>query len=248
MHKLLKYTWESEEDMLEVNNIQSFYGKVQALWGVSLKIKENEIVALVGANGAGKTTLLNTICGLLRPASGSINFLDTQIHELASHYIVERGISHVPQGGRLFREMSVRENLEMGAYPLRAWKKKKETLEQVYQFFPKLKEREKQLVRTLSGGEQQMVAIARGLMARPKLCIFDELSYGLSPLMAREVLRIIKPLRDQGISVLLIEQNIVHALEIADRAYVLENGRGVLEGSSNDLSRNDYVKKAYLGL
>ena len=234
--------------MLEVCNINTFYGKAQALWDVCLGINEAEIVAMIGANGAGKTTLLNTISGLLRPASGSVEFLGRRIDGLPSHSIVELGISHVPEGGRVFPDMTVRENLEMGAYPLHAWKQKEETLEQVYQVFPILKEREGQLARTLSGGERQMLAIGRGLMSRPRLCLFDEPSYGLAPLLVTEIFRIIKGLRDQGITVLLIEQNVRHTLEIADRAYVLENGQVCLEGACDKLLQSDYVRKAYLGL
>jgi branched-chain amino acid transport system ATP-binding protein len=234
--------------MLEVNNIDTFYGKAQALWDVSLRIDEKEIVALVGANGAGKTTLLNTISGLLRPASGSVEFLGKRIDRLTPHSIVELGISHVPEGRKLFSDMTVHENLEMGAYPYHAWKQKEETLEQVYQVFPALKERERQLARTLSGGEQQMLAMGRGLMSRPRLCMFDEPSYGLAPRLLLEVFQVVKSLREQGITILLIEQNVSRTLEIADRAYVLENGRVVLEGTGDKLLHSDYVRKAYLGI
>ncbi len=234
--------------MLEVCNVNTFYDKMQALWDVSLRIDEAEIVALVGANGAGKTTLLNTISGLLCPASGSVVFLGQRIDGLTPHAIVELGISHVPEGRRLFAEMSVLENLEIGAYPRHAWKQKEETLKQVYQLFPILKEREGQLARTLSGGEQQMLAMGRGLMSRPRLCIFDEPSYGLAPKFVAEVFQIIKSLRDQGITILLIEQNVRNTLEIADRACVLENGRMVLEGACDQLLQSDHVRKAYLGL
>ena len=234
--------------MLEVCNINTLYGKAQALWDVCLGINEAEIVALVGSNGAGKTTLLNTISGLLRPASGSVEFLGRRIDGLAPHSIVELGISHVPEGRRLFPDMSVRENLEMGAYVYEAWKRKEETLNQVYEIFPILKERQGQLARTLSGGERQMLAIGRGLMSRPRLCLFDEPSYGLAPLLVAEIFRIIQGLRDQGITILLIEQNVRHTLEIADRAYVLENGRVCLEGVCDELLQSDYVRKAYLGL
>jgi branched-chain amino acid transport system ATP-binding protein len=234
--------------MLEVCNINALYGKAQALWDVCLGINEAEIVALVGSNGAGKTTLLNTISGFLRPASGSVEFLGKRIDGLPPHSIVELGISHVPEGRKLFADMSVRENLEMGAYPHHAWKQKEETLKQVYQVFPVLKERERQLARTLSGGERQMVAIGRGLMSRPKLCLFDEPSYGLAPLLVAEIFRIIQGLRDQGITVFLIEQNVRRTLEIADRAYVLENGRICLEGACDELLQSDFVRKAYLGL
>jgi branched-chain amino acid transport system ATP-binding protein len=234
--------------MLALNHINAFYGRVQALWDISLRIDEGEIVALVGANGAGKTTLLNIIFSLLRPASGTVEFRGRRIDGLAPHHIGELGISYVPEGGRLFRDMTVRENLEMGAYVYEAWKQKEETLSRVYEIFPRLKERQKQLVGTLSGGEHQMVAIGRGLMSRPKLCIFDEPSYGLAPLLVREIFRIIQGLRDQGIAILLIEQNVRQTLEIADRAYVLENGRIVSEGKSRELLQNDHIKKAYLGL
>lgn len=234
--------------MLEINNINTFYGRVQSLWDVSLKVNEAEIVALVGANGSGKTTLLNTICGLISPASGSITFLGQRIDKLAPYAIVEMGLSHIPEGGRIFPDMTVRENLEMGAYPLRAWKEKEETIKQVFRVFPRLKERENQLARTLSGGEKQMLAMGRGLMSKPKMCMFDEPSYGLAPKLVLEVFRVVKSLREEGITVLLVEQNVRHTLEIADRAYVLENGRVVLEGGGEELLQSDYVKKAYLGL
>ena len=234
--------------MLEVNNIDTLYGKAQALWDVSMRIDEGEIVALVGANGAGKTTLLNTISGLLRPASGSVTFLGQRIDGLAPHSIVELGISHIPEGRRLFPDMSIRENLEMGAYVREAWKRKEETLHEVYHIFPPLEERQGQLARTLSGGERQMLAIGRGLMSGPKLCLFDEPSYGLAPMLVTEIFRIIQELRDQGITVLLVEQNVRQSLEIADRACVLENGRIVLSGQCEALLQEELVKKAYLGL
>jgi branched-chain amino acid transport system ATP-binding protein len=234
--------------MLEVRNINTFYGNVQALWDISINIDEAEIVALVGANGAGKTTLLNTISGLLRPASGTIEFLGQRIDGLPPHKIVEMGIAHVPEGRRLFTDMSVHENLEMGAYSSKAWKNRRETFEQVYESFPILKERAKQLGRTLSGGEQQMLAMGRGLMAMPKLCIFDEPSYGLAPIVMTEVFNVIKGLRERGITILLIEQNVPRTLEIADRAYVLENGHIVLQGDCEHLLEEEMVKKAYLGL
>jgi branched-chain amino acid transport system ATP-binding protein len=234
--------------MLDVKKINTFYGKVQVLWDVSFKIEKKEIVAFIGANGAGKTTLINTISGILRPAAGSVKFLGTRIDGLAEHNIVELGICHIPEGRRLFPDMSVRENLEMGAYLPRAWKQKDETLEHVYHLFPILKERGRQLARTLSGGEQQMLAMGRGLMSRPKLCIIDEPSNGLAPLMVKEIFEIIQGLRDQGIAILLIEQNVRQTLEIADRAYVLENGRVILSGESKKLLKQELIKKAYLGL
>jgi len=234
--------------MLEVSNIDTFYGKIQALWGVSLKIDEAEIVALVGANGAGKTTLLNTISGLLRPASGSIEFLGKRIDGLTPHAIVELGMSHIQEGKKLFPDMSVRENLEMGAYTKRVWKHKQETFDEVYQLFPILKARQGQLARTLSGGEQQMVAMGRGLMSRPRLCIIDEPSSGLAPLLVTEIFQIIQGLRDRGIAIFLIEQNVQQTLETADRAYVLENGRIILAGESKQLLQEELIRKAYLGL
>jgi branched-chain amino acid transport system ATP-binding protein len=234
--------------MLEVGSIDIFYGKTQALWGVSLRIDEKEIVSLIGANEAGKTTLLNTISGFLRPASGSVEFLGRRIDGLTPYSIVELGISYVPEGGKPFTEMTVRENLEMGAYPFHTWKRREERLEEVYQVFPLLKGRQGQLARTLSGGERQMLAMGRSLMARPSLCMFDEPSYGLAPLLVKELFKFIITLNEQGITILLVEQNVRHALEIADRAYLLENGRIVLEGARELFLHNDHVKKAYLGL
>jgi branched-chain amino acid transport system ATP-binding protein len=234
--------------MLEICDVATVYGKVQALWDICIEVHEAEIVALVGSNGAGKTTLLNTITGLLPPASGSVEFLGRRIDGLPSHAIVELGISHVPEGGKVFPDMTVHENLEMGAYPLQAWKQKQVTFEQVYRLFPLLKERARQLARTLSGGERQMLAIGRGLMSRPKLCIFDEPSYGLAPLLVAEIFQTIGELRNQGITILLIEQNVRQSLEIADRAYVLENGRICLQGDCGELLQSDYVRQAYLGL
>lgn len=234
--------------MLEVSNLNVFYGKSQALRDVSLKVTEKEIVALVGTNGAGKTTLLNTISGLLHPASGSVEFLGKRIDRLAAHKIMNLGICQIPEGRKLFSDMTVGDNLEMGAYSSAAWKRRKETLEQVYQIFPVLKERRNQSAKKLSGGERQMVAIGRGLMSSPKLCMFDEPSYGLAPKLFSEVLEVIKRLREHGITVFLVEQNVRRTLDIADRAYVLENGQIVLEGKGKDLLQNELVKRAYLGL
>ncbi len=234
--------------MLDICNLNTFYGKMQALWDVCLQVHDAEIVAIVGSNGAGKTTLLHSISGLLRPASGSVTFLGRRIDGLPSHAIVELGISIVPEGGRVFPDMTVRENLEMGAYPYHAWERRRETLEQVYRIFPVLRERGRQLARTLSGGERQMLAIGRALMSKPRLCLFDEPSYGLAPLLVTEIFRIIQELRDQGITVLLVEQNVRRALEIADRAYVLENGRICMEGACSELLESDHVRRAYLGL
>jgi branched-chain amino acid transport system ATP-binding protein len=234
--------------MLEISQINTFYGRIQALWGVTVNIKEAEIVALIGANGAGKSTLLNTISGIIRPASGSISFMGKKLDGMPPHHIVEMGLAHIPEGGRAFPDMSVMENLEMGAYPKRAWKNKSETLNEVFKLFPRLKEREKQLARTLSGGEKQMLAMGRGLMSKPRLVMLDEPSYGLAPIIVLEVFRIIKTLRDSGITVLIIEQNVKRTLEIADRAYILENGKVTLEGNCRELMQSDHVRQAFLGI
>ncbi len=234
--------------MLVVKNINTFYGRIQALWNVTFEVNAGEIVALVGANGAGKTTLLNTISGLVRPASGSILFLGDRLDGKEPAWIVEKGICQIPEGGRLFPDMTVQENLEMGAYLRHAWGQKGETIQNVHRMFPILRERAKQIVSSLSGGEKQMVAIGRGIMSRPKLAIFDEPSYGLAPLLVLEMFRIIRTLKEHQITVLIVEQNVKQSLEMADRAYVMENGRIVLEGKSTDLLENDHVRKAYLGL
>ena len=234
--------------MLESNNIDVFYGKAQALFGVSISVAASEIVALVGSNGAGKTTLLKTISGLLRPASGHVMFLGERIDGLPCHAIVERGISHIPEGRKLFPDMSVRENLEMGAYVRREWKQKEQTLDDVFRLLPILKAKQGQVAGTLSGGEQQMVALGRGLMSKPRLCIIDEPSSGLAPLMVVEIFHIIEGLRDQDIAIFLVEQNVRHTLEVADRAYVIENGRVILAGESEKLLQEELIRKAYLGL
>jgi len=234
--------------MLEVKEIDVFYGKAQALFGVSLKVNQTEIVALVGANGAGKTTLLNTLSGLLRPSSGRIEFDGRRIDGLPPHVVVQLGIAQIPEGGRAFPDMTVRENLEMGAYLLVSWRRKEEAFKQVYRIFPRLQERERQLARTLSGGERQMLAIGRALMCQPKLIMFDEPSFGLAPTLVAEVFRVIQALQEQGIAILLVEQNVRRALEIANRAYVLENGRIALEGTGTELLESEYVRRAYLGL
>jgi branched-chain amino acid transport system ATP-binding protein len=234
--------------MLEVDGVSAYYGKIRALWDVSIKVDKGEIVALIGANAAGKTTILDTMSGLVQPTSGSVRFLDQRIDRMPPHEIVKLGISHVPEGAKSFPDMTVLENLEMGAYHDVMWEKRGETLKQVYEMFPLLKQRNKQLARTLSGGERQMLAIGRGLMSRPKLCALDEPSYGLSPLMVKEIFDAVQTLRNQGMTVLLVEQDVQQSLEIADRGYVLENGRVVLEGKSADLLQDDHVKKAYLGL
>ena len=234
--------------MLEINKINTFHGKVRALWDISLRVAEKEIVALVSGNGSGKTTMLYSISGLLPPASGTMHFLGKRIDGMPPHQIVKLGICYIPEGGKPFPDMTVSENLEMGAYIYETWKRKEETIDQVYHLFPILKERAGQLANTLSGGERQMLAMGRGLMSRPKLCMFDEPSYGLAPVLVKEFFGIIKTLREQGVTILLVEQNVRNALEISDRAYILENGRVVLEGKSGELLQNGHIKKAYLGL
>lgn len=234
--------------MLRIDKVNSHYGRVQALWDVSLHVEEGEILALVGANGAGKTTLLRSVMGLVKPTSGEIEFNARRIEGRDPYRISEMGIAYVPEGGGPFRDMSVRENLEMGAYPWKAWKCRQATLRRVYEIFPRLEERQHKLARTLSGGERQMLAIGRALMSRPALCAFDEPSIGLSPLLVDEFFRVIRQIRDEGMTILLVEQNIHKSLEIADRAYVLENGRIVLEGDRQRLLDEELIRKAYLGL
>jgi branched-chain amino acid transport system ATP-binding protein len=234
--------------MLKVNHIDVFYRKAQVLWGVSFTIEEKEIVTLVGSNGAGKTTVLNTLSGLVHPSSGTVEFLGVRIDRMPCYRITQLCISHIPEGGQSFPEMTVRENLELGAYSPRVQREKRTSLEWVYEMFPVLRERSKQLAKTLSGGERQMLAIGRGLMSRPRLCMLDEPSYGLSPLLVGEIFRIIGALRERGTTILLVEQNVKHTLEISDRAYLLENGKVVLEGASKRFLQDSYVRQAYLGL
>jgi branched-chain amino acid transport system ATP-binding protein len=234
--------------MLEVINLSASYGKVSVLADVSFKVEAGEIVALLGNNGAGKTTVLKVISGLIRPTSGTLRFLNRRIDDIPPYEIVKLGISLVPEGGSPFPDMSVHENLEMGAYIPESWKRRDETAKKVHRFFPLLGQRARQLARTLSGGERQMLGMGRSLMSVPKLCMFDEPSYGLAPIMVRELFKHIKSLNEQGITILVVEQNIRHALELAHRAYVLENGRIALEGKSTELLRNDHIQKVYMGL
>lgn len=234
--------------MLEVKDISVFYGDLQALWGVSLEVRQGEIVTLVGSNGVGKTTTVETISGLLQPRSGKVTFLGTDIHRLAPHQRIEMGMAHIAEGRQLFPRMSVRENLEMGTYPYRARAKRKENLAWVLDLFPILKERGNQLAGTLSGGEQQMLAIARGLMSRPDLLILDEPSLGLAPNLVLELFRVIKEINQRQVTILLIEQNVRRALEIASRAYVLENGRIAMKGEAQELLSDGYIRTSYLGL
>ncbi len=234
--------------MLEVENIHVFYGDAQALWDVSFKVNRGEIVILVGSNGAGKSTTLKAISGLTPPASGEIRFEGMRIDRMPAHRIVEMGIAHIPEGRRLWPGLSVRENLELGAYTKAARSLRQETMEWVLRLFPRLEERMHQLAGTLSGGEQQMLAIGRGLLSKPKLLILDEPSLGLAPLLVDEVLETIQKINRQGVTVLLIEQNVNQALTISTRCYVLELGRIVLSGSGKDLLADERVKTAYLGL
>jgi len=234
--------------VLEVNGVNVFYAKVQALWDVSLKVDEGEMVTVVGANGAGKTTLLKTLSGLIRSTSGTINFLGKRIDQLPAHTIVEEGISHIPEGRGIFSSLTVLENLKMGAYTAKAWKERDETLKSVYKLFPILSERRNQIAGTLSGGEQQMLAIARGLMSKPKLIMLDEPSLGLAPKLVMKTFELIKEINEEGVTILLVEQNVQQALELAERGYVLETGKISIEGKGKELLGNELVKKAYLGL
>jgi branched-chain amino acid transport system ATP-binding protein len=232
--------------MLKVDNINVYYGAIHALKGVSLTVNEGEIVTLIGANGAGKSTLLKTLSGLLKPKTGMIEFLGKSIAGNAAQAIVESGLIHCPEGRRVFANMSVEENLELGAF-LRKDREVKADLDRVYERFPRLLERRKQQAGTLSGGEQQMLAIGRALMARPKLLLLDEPSMGLSPLLVQEIFKIIQEINQTGTTVLVVEQNAHQALKIANRAYVLETGKIVLSGTAAELAESEEVKKAYLG-
>ncbi len=234
--------------MLKVNGIDVFYGDLQVLWDVEFEIRSGEIVVLVGANGAGKSTTLKTISSLLSPAKGTIEFEGTRLDQLPAHKIIEYGIVHVPEARRLFPEMSVEENLILGSLRGDARAKRFETMEYVYSLFPILGDRKKQMGGTLSGGEQQMLAIGRGLMGHPKLMMFDEPSLGLSPLLVGQIFDIVKQINKEGVTVLMVEQNVNQTLAMCDRAYILENGRTVLEGTGSELMANDHVREAFLGI
>ncbi len=233
--------------MVTVEDVNAFYGDLQALWGISLQVDEGELVALVGPNGAGKTTTLRVITGLLRPASGKIHWRGHSLGHEPAHKIVEAGISQVPEGGRIFTKMTVLENLELGAFGAKARPERQQTLKQVFAIFPRLAERQKQVAGTLSGGERQMLAIGRALMSKPQLLLLDEPSFGLAPITVQFMFEMIGEINKQGITVLLVEQNVRAALELASRAYVIENGRIVGQGTGQELLAYDSVRSAYLG-
>jgi len=234
--------------MLKVSHIDVSYGDVQVLWDISFEVREKEILVLVGANRAGKSTTLRTISGLLRPSKGSIEFDGVRLDQIPDYKTVEVGIVQVPEGRRLFPDMTVEENLIMGSLTPEAKAKRKESLQWVYNLFPRLEERRKQYARTLSGGEQQMCAVGRGLMSIPKLLMFDEPSLGLAPILVQEIFRMVQKINHEDVTVFLVEQNVKQTLTICTRAYVLENGRILLEGSGNELMMNDYVRQSYLGI
>jgi branched-chain amino acid transport system ATP-binding protein len=233
---------------LEVNNIDVYYGDVQVIFDLSLRVEEGEVVSIIGGNGAGKSSLLRTISGLLHPAAGEILFEGVALHSSPPEEIVERGVVQVPEGRRLFSLMTVKDNLIVGAYNRRAEPHQEATMEAVYDLLPRLREREAQLAMTLSGGEQQMVAIGRGIMARPKLLMLDEPSLGLAPLLIKSIFETVRRIADQGTTVLLVEQDVKHSLSLSDRGYVLEHGRTAMEGPAKELMDDPHIKTAYLGL
>jgi branched-chain amino acid transport system ATP-binding protein len=233
--------------MLNIDKIDVFYNELQAIWGVSLEVNAGEIVALIGPNGAGKTTILRVVSGLLKSKSGYVHFLGHNISAAPPHKIVELGLSQVPESGKIFTGMSVLENLELGAFVAQARKEKDQSLERVYEIFPRLEERKTQQAGTLSGGERQMLAIGRALMSRPKLLMLDEPSFGLAPILVESMFEMIEKINQQGITILLVEQNVQAALELAHRAYLLENGRIVGQGNGKDLLSFESVRSSYLG-
>ena len=233
--------------MLEVKDLEVYYGVIQAIKGISFEVNKGEVIALIGANGAGKTTTLHTVTGLISPKKGHVIFEGKDITKVPAHKIVSMGMAHVPEGRRVFAELSVYENLRMGAYTRKDKNEIEESLANVYKSFPRLEERKNQMAGTLSGGEQQMLAMGRALMSKPKIILMDEPSMGLSPILVNEIFDIIRAVSESGTTVLLVEQNAKKALAIADRAYVLETGKIVLEGNAKDLLEDDSIKKAYLG-
>jgi branched-chain amino acid transport system ATP-binding protein len=234
--------------MLSVQNVSAGYGMVQILRDVTFQIQEKEIVSIIGPNGAGKTTLVKTIMGLLHPQSGTIQFKGKNIEKLPPYEIVKNGLVMIPEGREIFPTMTIEENLQLGAYTVKGKDKIKETKEKVYQIFPVLKKKQKALAQTLSGGEQQMLVICRSLMSNPQLLILDEPSLGLAPIIVEKVLDTVRTINDEGVTVLLVEQNIHDSLNVADRGYVLEEGRIILEGTSRELLSNSHIKEVYLGL
>jgi branched-chain amino acid transport system ATP-binding protein len=238
----------AEKPLLELENATAFYGDLQALFGITLRVQPGEIVTLIGANGAGKTTILRLISGIKHPDSGSLRLAGQDVSRLPAHQMVARGVSHVPEGRQVFPFLTVRENLSLGAYTPRARRHMKSSLEEQLELFPRLKERMDQLAGTLSGGEQQMVAIARGLMAQPKLLLLDEPSLGLAPKVVDEVFEKVQEIRRTGITMLIVEQNVVSGLSISDRGYVVQNGSVVLEDTAKNLLTNEMVRAAYLGI
>lgn len=233
--------------MLELKEVNTYYGDLQALWGISLEVKEGEFVSLIGPNGAGKTTTLRSISGLLKSASGSVTFLGHELSKEPPNRIVDLGISQVPEGGSVFASMSVMENLDLGAFLPRARQDKAKTLEMVFNIFPRLAERKDQRAGTLSGGERQMLAIGRALMSKPKLLMLDEPSFGLAPILVESIFQMIKQINKQGVTILLVEQNVMAAFELSQRSYVIENGRIVGQGTGEDLLSFESVRTAYLG-
>jgi branched-chain amino acid transport system ATP-binding protein len=233
--------------MLNFNNVSVAYGQLRVLTEINLTVEREKIISIIGANGAGKTTLLKTTSGLIRAASGTISFNDQDIHHKAPHEIVMFGIVLIPEGRKVFTSLTVEDNLKVGSYLPEARKHRKETMDQVFSMFPRLGERRKQLGRTLSGGEQQMLAIARGLMSKPKLLMLDEPSLGLAPLVVSNIFSVVQEINRQGVTVLLVEQNVAHALKMSHWGYVIENGRIVLKGTGEELAGNEHTKKAYFG-
>jgi branched-chain amino acid transport system ATP-binding protein len=233
--------------MLEIKNLEVYYGVIQAIKGISFEVNQGEVIALIGANGAGKTTTLQTITGMIQPSAGEIIFNGKDITKIPGHKIVSMGMAHVPEGRRVFAQLSVYENLKLGAYTRKDKAEIAASLERVYKSFPRLQERRNQLAGTLSGGEQQMLAMGRALMSKPSIILMDEPSMGLSPIFVEEIFNIIREISSEGTTVLLVEQNAKKALEIANRAYVLETGKIVLSGDAHELMNDDSIKKAYLG-
>ena len=234
--------------MLEIENVSAAYGMIQILWEVSFKIKEKEIVSIIGPNGAGKTTLVKTVMGLLPAKSGTIRFKGENIENLPPYEIVKKGVTLIPEGREIFPRMTVEENMLLGAYTIKDKKQVKESKERMYQIFPVLRKKEKSLAQTLSGGEQQMLVIGRSLMSNPELLILDEPSLGLAPIIVAKVLDTLRKINEEGVTVLLVEQNIRDSLNIADRGYVLEEGKIIIEGEGRELLSNDHIKEVYLGI